>query len=169
VTAVLLSVHVLAAIVLIGPVTAAASLFPRYARDPATRPVAELLHRISRGYAVVGVAVPVFGIGTAARMGVLGRSWLVVSMVLTAGAAGLLAAVIVPGQRRALARPDGEPAPGTTADPPTGEPAADRPPVAAGQRVPDLRRLSTATGVFALTWAVVVVLMIVRPGSTTGV
>lgn len=29
--------------------------------------------------------------------------------------------------------------------------------------------LATASGVFALTWAVVVVLMIVRPGSTTGV
>jgi hypothetical protein len=32
-----------------------------------------------------------------------------------------------------------------------------------------LRRLSMVTGLFALTWAVVVVLMIVRPGSTTGV
>jgi hypothetical protein len=30
-------------------------------------------------------------------------------------------------------------------------------------------RLGMATGVFALIWAVVVVLMIVRPGSTTGV
>jgi hypothetical protein len=30
-------------------------------------------------------------------------------------------------------------------------------------------RLAMSTGVFALIWAVVVVLMIVRPGSTTGV
>ena len=144
-TAVLLSVHVLAAIVLIGPVTAAASLFPRYAREPASLPTAELLHRISGGYAVVALAVPVFGIATAARLHVLGQSWLVVSMALTAGAALLLAAGIVPGQRRALAG------------------------LRAGSTTGALARLSMLTGLFSLTWAVVVVLMIVRPGSTTGV
>jgi hypothetical protein len=150
VTAVLLSVHVIAAIVLIGPLTAAASLFPRYARrapaEPGALGAVALLHRISRGYAVVGLAVPVFGIGTAARMGVLGQPWLVVSMVLTAGAAALLAVAIVPIQRRVLA--------GLRA----GEPA--------GAALP---RLGMVTGMFALTWAVVVVLMIVRPGSSTGV
>jgi len=31
------------------------------------------------------------------------------------------------------------------------------------------RRLGTATGIFNLLWLVVVVLMIFRPGSTTGV
>jgi hypothetical protein len=151
VTAVLLSVHVLAAIVLIGPVTAAASLFPRYAREAAAEPASlrtvTLLHRISGGYAVLGLAVPVFGIGTASRLGVLGDAWLLVSMALTAGAAVLLAVGIVPGQRRVLT--------GLRA----GRPGAAAP----------LPRLSMITGMFALTWAVVVVLMIVRPGSTTGV
>jgi hypothetical protein len=52
-TAVLLAVHVLAAIVFIGPVTVAASLFPRYARQGEVG-VARVLHRISRVYAVLG-------------------------------------------------------------------------------------------------------------------
>ncbi len=155
-TAVLLSVHVLAAIVFIGPVTAAASLFGRYAREAAGRPRAEagvvhLLHRISSVYAVAGIAVPVFGIATAIRMGVLGEAWLLVSMALTAAAALLLAAAIVPGQRRILA--------GLAEQPPGDATALD----------PPLRRLGMLTGLFSLGWATVVVLMIIRPGSTTGV
>lgn len=139
----LLSVHVIAAILAIGPVAVAASLFPRYARDGA-RPAA-FLHRITRGYAVLGVAVPVFGAATGAQLGVLTDAWLVVSVVLTAIAAGILALVILPGQRRMLAAP----AEGSG----TARQAA---------------RLSMTTGLFNLLWAVVVVLMIVRPGSTTG-
>jgi hypothetical protein len=158
VTALLLSVHVLAAIVLIGPVTAAASLFPRYGREATGEPpgrasafgTARALHRISAGYGLVGVVVPVFGIATAARMGVLDEVWLWISMALTAVAAALLAAVIVPAQRRVLRGL------GVATDPDPGVGG-------------DLRRLSMVTGLFALTWAVVVVLMIVRPGSTTGV
>ncbi|QJY50235.1 DUF2269 family protein [Pseudonocardia broussonetiae] len=143
-TAFLLSVHVIAAIVLIGPVTVATSLFPRYAREGNTA-VVDALHRISRVYAVLGVSVPAFGLATGAAMGVLGDAWLIVSILLTAGAAALLALVVLPGQSRAVAALHAD---GTTAASP---------------------RLATASGVFALTWAVVVVLMIVRPGSTTGV
>jgi len=155
VTAVLLSVHVLAAIVFIGPVTAAASLFGRHARAAAGRPRAEagavhLLHRISSGYAVAGIAVPVFGIATALRMGILGEPWLLVSMTVTAAAAALLAVAIVPGQRRVLATLEEQSADDATA------------------LEPSLRRLGMLTGLFALGWAIVVVLMIVRPGSTTG-
>ena len=145
-TAVLLAVHVLAAIVFIGPVTVAASLFPRYARQGEVGVgVARVLHRISRVYAVLGVAVPVFGIATAAQMGVLGDAWLLVSLALTLVAALLLAVEVLPGQTRVLAALTGDAAP----------------------VVPS--RLAMSTGVFALIWAVVVVLMIVRPGSTTGV
>ncbi|GAA5168641.1 MULTISPECIES: hypothetical protein [Amycolatopsis] len=140
---VLLSIHVLAAIVLIGPVTVAASLFPRYvrAKEPG---VLRALHRISSGYAVAGLAVPVFGIALGAQMGVLGDAWLVISMALTAIAALLLALVIVPAQRRTLAAVERDEQPGGP-------------------------NLGMITGIFGLLWAVVVVLMIVRPGSTTGV
>lgn len=142
----LLSVHVLAAIVAIGPITVAASLFPRYVKQPESggAGTAAFLHRICRGYALVGIAVPAFGFATAAQLGVLTDAWLIASIVLTAVAAGVLAVAILPDQQRLL-KADG-PAPGGA-----------------------VTRLTALTGAFNLLWAVVVVLMIVRPGSTTSV
>ncbi|WP_190819446.1 hypothetical protein [Saccharopolyspora pogona] len=146
-TKLLLSVHVLAAILVIGPIAVAASLFPRYARQVADDPgraagVATLLYRICRGYTVVGIAVPVFGIATGAQFGVLTDPWLIISLVLTVIAAIILAMGILPGQQRMLGS------------------------------VPDLAatatRLTMLTGIFNVLWAIVVVLMIVRPGSATG-
>jgi hypothetical protein len=106
-----------------------------------------MLHRISRGYAIGGLTVPVFGIAVGAGLGVLGEYWLIIAMVLTAAAAAVLAFLVLPTQSRLLdAAPD--------------ERAA---------LLPQARALSMTTGIFGLLWAVVVVLMIVRPGSTTGV
>jgi hypothetical protein len=82
------------------------------------------------------------GLATAAQLGALTDAWLIVSIGLTAVAAALLALAILPAQRRRLAEPESAATPVT--------------------------RLAMATGVFNLIWAVVVVLMIVRPGSTTG-
>ena len=150
---VLLSIHVLAAIVFIGPVTVAASMFPPRARAALTvggpDPVLGTLHRITRVYALAAIAVPVFGLATGAAMGVLGETWLIVSMVLTAVAAVILAGAVLPGQSAVLAA--------VVAD---AEARSKVQPVA--------RRLSMVTGLFGLTWAAVVVLMIARPGSTTG-
>ena len=156
----MLSLHVLAAIVFIGPVTVAVSLFPRYARAaldtaPGRREavgVVTLLHRISRVYAVLGLSVPVLGLALAVRLHVLGDLWLVASVVLTLAAALILALVILPGQTRLMA--------------PIAAPNGD---VLVGVRAATLPRLAMASGVFSLLWAVVVVLMVVRPGSTTRV
>ena len=137
VTKLLLSLHVLAAIITIGPVTVAASMFPAVARRSGVGERLHLLHRICRVYGVVGVAVPVFGLATASSLGVLGDTWLLTSMALTVAAALILGLMIIPGQARAL----------------TGE---------------TVTRLGMVTGVFNLLWATVTVLMIVRPGSTTG-
>ncbi|NYJ73867.1 hypothetical protein [Allobranchiibius huperziae] len=172
-TALLLSIHVLAAIVLIGPMTVAASVFPRYARaaaggrpgaghsgDPAGPvAVAQAMHRICRSYAAPALVVPVFGIATAVRMHALGQVWLQISMLLTAVAAALLILRIVPGQRQVLTALD----PGRASEPDI--PAPNTPRVAPAT----LSRLGMMTGLFSLTWAIVVVLMIIRPGSTTGV
>ena len=156
---VLLSVHVVAAILFIGPVTVAASMFPRCARtalaaEPGQRDgaaaVARILNRISRVYAALGVTVPVFGVATGARMGVLGQTWLIVSMVLTAAAALILILLVLPQQEAALQLIDG----GAPLTQPVGR---------------ELGRLGGFTGTFALIWVVVVILMIMRPGSTTGV
>ncbi|MFJ3227129.1 hypothetical protein ACIPJS_27825 [Streptomyces sp. NPDC086783] len=144
----LLAVHVIAAIVAVGPVTVAASLFPPAARKVLDAPAdvqalatTRLLHRICRVYATVGVVVPVFGFATASNMGVLGDTWLVVSIALTAAAAVVLAALVLPRQSAIL---EG-----------TGDRAATV-------------RLAMFTGIFNLLWATVTVLMIIRPGSTTG-
>lgn len=157
-SAFLLSVHILAAILTIGPVAIVASMFPRYARaalvapdDPTKSSVVRILHRITRVYAMIGVLVPVFGIATAVSIGVLGDTWVIVSMVLTAVAAILLIAVVLPDQARVIETLDSGSA-------------------GVSDTTPDriARRLGMQTGVFNLIWAIVVVLMIYRPGSTTG-
>lgn len=134
-SAILLSAHVILAILAIGPIAVAASIFPRYTESP---PVAAALHRICVTYAGVGVAVPVLGVATAVTMGVLTDTWVLVSIGLTVAAAVVLIAAILPGQRAALAG------------------------AGAGQ-------LAMTTGIFNLLWVAVTVLMIVRPGSSTGV
>ncbi|MGX7670828.1 DUF2269 family protein [Plantactinospora sp. DSM 117369] len=150
----LLSVHVLAAIIAIGPVTVAASMFPAAARralaeSGTDRDLAVLrsLHRICRVYAAVGIVVPVFGLATASSLGVLGDAWLITSIVLTIAAAGVLVLLVLPRQARIL----------------TQAPASS----GVDERGP--ARLAMYTGMFNVLWAVVTVLMIVRPGSTTGV
>ncbi|AVZ74617.1 hypothetical protein SLUN_23040 [Streptomyces lunaelactis] len=154
----LLAVHVLAAIITIGPVTVAASMFPPAARralaapdDPSGLATVRTLHRICRVYAVIAVAVPVFGLATANSLHVLGSAWLLTSIALTALAAAVLGARILPRQASALAALDG---PAGTLEP------------AAVQRIAG--QLGMLTGVFNLLWATVTVLMIIRPGSTTG-
>ncbi|MFF2521095.1 hypothetical protein [Streptomyces liangshanensis] len=172
-TTFLLSVHVLAAIVAIGPVTVAASMFPAAARRAVPAPASvpgtgesagageslgtgeglatvRVLHRVCRVYAGVGLAVPLFGFATARSMHVLGSPWLITSMVLTAVAAGVLGLLILPSQESVL---------DTLAGAGPGQPAVERAATA---------RLAMLTGVFNLLWATVTVLMIVRPGSTTG-
>jgi hypothetical protein len=158
---VLLSAHVAMAIIFIGPITVAASLFPRFARDalrnsgPGSGGAAAVLHRITRVYAVLAMAVPALGVVLAARMGVLTDAWVLLSLVATAGAGVVLGALVLPGQRVLMA----------------GIAAGNA--MSAANEDPRLRRsgrrISMFTGIFSMLWLVVVVLMIVRPGSTTGV
>ncbi|MFJ2645649.1 DUF2269 family protein [Streptomyces sp. NPDC087420] len=157
----LLIVHVLAAIVAIGPVTVAASMFPAAARRAAATPDAvddlatvRVLHRVCRVYAGLGLAVPVFGFATARSMHVLGSPWLITSIVLTALAAGVLGLLILPRQEAVL---------DTLAGADTG---ADTGRLTVGRAT--TARLAMLTGIFNLLWATVTILMIVRPGSTTG-
>jgi hypothetical protein len=149
VTKLLLAIHVLAAIIAIGPVTVAASMYPAATRR-ADLPTLRTLHRICRVYAALGVVVPVFGLATATSLDVLGDTWLLISIALTALAAAVLALLVLPGQAAVLAALPEQPAGNLRLGAQAG-------------------RLGMSTGIFNLLWAVVVVLMIVRPGSTTGV
>ena len=186
-TKALLALHVIAAIIAIGPVTVAASMFPAFARKAAAavgtdreRACAQLavLYRICAGYAMAAVAVPVFGFATAASLHVLTSPWLVASMALTAVAALVLGAVILPvqdGIRREAETPAAEPvgvaAPTRAAPAPEAASAAVSACAEPAMLFDRARtsRLAMATGLFNLLWAAVTVLMILRPGSTTGV
>jgi len=53
-SAILLSAHIVVAILAVGPIAVAASMFSRYARDESARPIANVLYRICQTYAVVG-------------------------------------------------------------------------------------------------------------------
>ncbi|GAA1195357.1 putative membrane protein [Kitasatospora gansuensis] len=157
----LLSLHVLASVLFIGPVAVAVSMFPRRARAALTESTGgaeqlqaaatRLLHRITQVYALLGLAVPLLGVGTAQAMDVMGDPWLITSIVLTAVAAALMLLFVVPGQQATI---DSLDAPGNAEE----RTRADK----------GLRLLPMTAGVFNLLWAVVVVLMVIRPGSTTG-
>ncbi|MFJ1758115.1 DUF2269 family protein [Kitasatospora sp. NPDC088134] len=157
----LLCLHLLAVALCIGPVAVAVSMFPRRAKAALTegpeRAGAEasvrLLQRICHVYALIGLAVPLLGVGTAQAMGVLGNAWLIASMVLTALAAGVLLLFVLPGQQATVDALD----------------AADAERDAETARATGmLKKLPMTAGVFNLLWAVVLVLMVIRPGSTTG-
>lgn len=108
-TKLLLSPHVLAAVLAIGPVAVAASMFPKALRRAHSAPddrealaALQTLHRICRVYAGIGIAVPVFGFATASSLGVLGSGWPITSIGLTTAAAAILGLLILPAQDNAL-------------------------------------------------------------------
>jgi hypothetical protein len=145
-TSLLLSVHVLAGILFVGPIAVSTSLFPRFAplageAGRGNADIAAMLYRITRVYGLLALVVPVFGIVLAVVQGRATEVWIIVAMVLTAVAGGLLALQIAPRQRDAL----------------------DAPPAGGA-----LRRLGMLAGIFNLLWAIVVVLMVVRPGAHLG-
>ncbi|WP_405955248.1 protease [Streptomyces phaeochromogenes] len=183
-----LVLHVLAAIVAVGPVTVAASMFPPGARralaDPGDQRAAEtlrLLHRICRVYAGLGIAVPVLGLATAMSMGVLGDAWLIASMALTGIAAAVLLALVLPRQEELLDAVESAAGADATTEVATGTEVAATTGAGAPIGATDTTtstgvaanpratvRLAMFTGIFNLLWATVTILMIVRPGSTTG-
>ena len=144
----LLILHIVAAVVALGPVAVAASMFPPVARRAFASPgegdaVATLrvLNRICKVYALVAIAVPLFGFAVAGVMKVNGQTWVVVSIILTVAAAAVLGALVLPRQT-ALLKP--------------GEGTAT---------VKDAKLLAMYAGIFNLLWVAVAVLMVLRPGA----
>lgn len=139
---VLLIIHIASAIIFIGAITVATSLFPRYATNAsaggADHAVARLLHRITYGYGRLALITPVAGFLLALVTGRASELWILLSIALVAVGGGLLAFRIVPLQRQLLADPHGAPK-------------------ARGQ-------LGAASGIVNLTWLAVLVLMVTQPG-----
>ncbi|MFD3401973.1 DUF2269 family protein [Kribbella sp. NPDC058693] len=149
-----LTVHILAAILCVGPVTVATSMFPSTAKRMLTAETPEVgglqvLHRITNVYAWASLAVPVFGFALAGSMDVMGEAWLIISIVLTLIAALVLAFLVAPAQSKVLAAAGGT--------------AEERSAVLSKAKL-----LSMTSGIFALLWLVVLVLMVVKPGHHRG-
>lgn len=188
-TKLFLILHVLAAILAVGPVAVAASMFPKVLRDALAGPgdaapvtTLRTLHRICRVYAGAAIAVVVFGFLTASSMGVLGSAWLITSIALTFVAAVILILLVLPRQETALeavaavkavAVGAAGGATGASGDAAATESATEDESGTGGAVAGQLdartsAQLAMFTGVFNLLWATVTILMIVRPGSTTG-
>ncbi|MFD8598894.1 hypothetical protein ACFV1L_28215 [Kitasatospora sp. NPDC059646] len=156
----LLSLHLLVAVLCVGPVAVTVSMFPRKAKaalaagpeQASAQASVRMLHRITNVYALIGIAVPLLGVGTAQAMHVLGNAWLIASMVLTAVAAGVLLLFVLPGQQATVDALD----------------ATENQEAETARATGMLKMLPMTAGLFNLLWAVVLVLMVIRPGSTNG-
>lgn len=128
-------IHILAAILTLGPLAVSTSMFPRLARDGADA-AARSMHRISRYYGYAGLIVPVVGLLIPLLDGGGGiKMWHIESLVLTAVAFAVLLFWVVPLQRTVLNAP-------------------------ANERKPFFGRLHMAAGVFNLVWIIVLVRMV---------
>jgi hypothetical protein len=143
--AVVLVLHLLAALFVVGPLAVTAVSSPRLARSgrlDALRAAA----RTTRGYALASVVVVVLGtamigLGDTGEAWEFSQLWVSASYVLWVVAVALTLALVVPAQQDAVqALEDGEDA---------GGPA---------------RRMAVGGGLAMLAWAAVVVLMVAKPG-----
>ncbi len=136
----LLFLHILAAISFLGPVTIATSLFPKHATlEDLT--IARLFARISQGYGMASLAVPLFGLLTAQEINYLGKAWVDASLGLFFVAWFALVAFIIPTQRKVV-----------TALETGGVPTEA-----------DLGRLRGVSGLYSLSWLVILILMVAKP------
>jgi uncharacterized membrane protein len=137
---VLLFAHVVGAIVLLGPTTMATSSFGRHVRNGDLGAAASA-HRTSRSYGTASIVVPALGVVLAQRIDVFGDLWVQLAIVLFVVGGLLLAAVHLPAQRQALGR------------------MRDGNAIDAGLA----GRLQSSAGGYALTWVIIVWLMIAKP------
>ena len=98
----LLFLHILASISFLGPVTIATSLFPKHATLEDLN-IARFFARISQGYGMASLAVPLFGLLTAQEVNYLGEAWVDASLGLFFVAWFALIAFIIPKQRKVVA------------------------------------------------------------------
>jgi hypothetical protein len=145
---VLLVLHVFGAILLIGPITVATSVFPRHALaalvDETELGAVRLTHRITSGYGLVSLVVPALGGALAGQSSLWGARWLQVAIVLHVGAMFVLLVVIVPCQRRIIAS--------------IGSGSCEQSDISA-----DIKVLRSMGGVFSFLWLGVLILMVTKP------
>lgn len=136
----LLFLHVVGAVLLIGPATLASSTFPRHAAA-GDLSAARAANRTTRVYGIASVFVAVVGVVLALRIDGFGEIW--IDTALTLFVVGILLLLVgnLPAQTRALAALDA----GGSVEPPV------------------LVRLRATAGLYAVTWVVIVWLMVAKP------
>lgn len=146
--------HVAAAIILIGPVVVATSMFPRAAAEARTGGEeatgrASVLHRITKTYGLLSVLAPLLG---AALLGLdwdvhKTNFWLHTAIILSVIAWALLLFMVIPQQRKMLGSLGALPA--ADADP------SD----VTGNFEKSKAKASAGAGIFNLLWVLVLILM----------
>lgn len=149
---ILLIAHIGAAMLLIGPLVVATSLFPRHIANAIETPgevaVARVLHRITRGYGNASIVVALLGVALVAESDLWTEPFVMGAVALFLIASGLIFGIIVPAQAEGIRLV------GNSADIPARELAG------LGAVITRLRAVS---GVTALLWAAVLFLMVVKP------
>ncbi len=141
----LLILHVGTAIVFIGGLTVAASVFPRFVTieaaapyaDTGAHPAAIALHRITRFYGRLAIVPPLLGLALAMLLGRLDELWILLAIALVIIGGVVLTRAVIPQQERLLQNPH-----------PQGR-----------------RRAGAMAGMVNLIWFTVLILMITKPGS----
>lgn len=138
----IVSLHVLAAVFLLGPLVFAISATPRAVRTGGVGSLTFLI-TTTRTYAYGSVLVLLLGLGAVQKKygATFGQTWVWLSIVLFVVAFGLVTGVVLPQQKKALAQLQ------------NGGEATDRLPV-----------IGSAAGIATLLFAGIVFLMIYQPG-----
>lgn len=146
--------HVAAAIMLLGPVVVATSMFPKTAAEARTGSEeavgrATVLHRISKTYGLLSALVPLLGGVLLALDWDTHRSnyWLHTAIVLSVIAWALLLAMVIPQQRKIM---------GTLG---ALSPAEADPSDTTGNFEGAKAKAAAGAGIFNLLWVLVLILM----------
>lgn len=114
-TTVVMAIHVLAAIVLLGPVVVSVSMFQGQMMrakqgDDTALGAAQTLHRITNTYGLFSALVPILGLAVfLTDLNTYGSQWQFhTSILLSIIAWGLLIFLVIPRQKQALAALEGE-------------------------------------------------------------
>ncbi len=151
----LITVHVLLAIFAVGPLAHAATTAARGVRAGDGRAVAASARTVRiYGFVTILVAVAGFGLLQPKWDNRFSAPWVWVSLILFVAALALVFAVLLPSLEKVAVELGGGAATGTAAESPTAGTAVSA----------ATSRIAASGGVIALLFAVIVVLMVFKPG-----
>ncbi|MGJ4076673.1 hypothetical protein ACN4EB_03285 [Corynebacterium macclintockiae] len=157
----IVALHVLAAILLIGPVAIASSMYaPQFRKaqsgDQAAIGALRLVHRITRAYGFVSLLVPVLGLVAFFTVdGAMKEHALHFALLLAIVAWGILIALVIPSQRKGLVALNAVEA----GDAPASEAEAAKAADADTSKIPG--QAAMFAGIFNLLWMITAILMFI--------